>query len=404
MPIRIPMRLIELQEHSLTRGVQLAGSEVQWLRRMVPSVRITSSSKNSGNYDLKPRSTVGTVTVDGLQIRIHPKLSVKRLLFLVAYSSRPNHWQAHLATFGEVDDLVEAVAFGFVHQLRRVLRHGLLQGYRTRDETMPGLRGRLRAEDQIRRHQGRCPPAEARYDEFSEDVLENQILSAALHSLRRLPIRSQALRHNLRALEQTFTNISNTEFRPQGLPAIHPTPLNRRYLPALELALRILRSTSFDQQGTDIRARGFLIDMNGLFEEFVVTALREALGVPEFSFPKHSRSRGLTLDEAGKIPLYPDLTWWHGSRLRFVGDAKYKITRGKGKREDLYQLLSYAIAAGLPEAWLIYAEGPPSPTRHRIRHAGRALRVEALNLNVEPSTLLAQIKGIAKEIAETARS
>ena len=70
-----------------------------------------------------------------------------------------------------------------------------------------------------------------------------------------------------------------------------------------------------------MRASGFLMDMNVVFQEFVTTALREALGVSPRVFLEKSIP---SLDEEGKVHLRPDLTWWQGGTCLFVGDAKYK--------------------------------------------------------------------------------
>ena len=73
-----------------------------------------------------------------------------------------------------------------------------------------------------------------------------------------------------------------------------------------------------------VRASGFLMDMNVVFQEFVTVAMRDALGLSERVFRSDSGIRGVTLDEARRVRLYPDLTWWDGGDCVFVGDAKYK--------------------------------------------------------------------------------
>ena len=73
------------------------------------------------------------------------------------------------------------------------------------------------------------------------------------------------------------------------------------------------------------------------------------------------------------MPLYPDLSWWERGRCVFVGDVKYERTgAGGGRSPDLYQLLAYATAAGLPGGLLIYAAGEATPVAHRVVHAARS--------------------------------
>ncbi|MCP4662703.1 MAG: restriction endonuclease [bacterium] len=292
---------------------------------------------------------------------------------------------------------------GFVHQVRRAIRQGRLQGYRVRDEALQGLRGRLRFEDQIRRRFGRFPPAEVRYDDFTVDIEENRLLRAAIVRLAQLGIRSPETRRALRALADAFADVMPVRYSSRRVPEISYSRLNARYRPAVELARRILRETSFDLAGDGIAARGFLIDMNRLFEDFVVTALREALGVSAQSFPQNARRRKFTLDEAGAIDLRPDLSWWSGLRCRFVGDVKYKRSvEGHGTNADLYQLLSYSTAADLSGGLLIYAAGEAEPGVHLVRHLGKRLEVVALDLSGSPHGVLGQITLLAERIREMA--
>ena len=77
-----------------------------------------------------------------------------------------------------------------------------------------------------------------------------------------------------------------------------------------------------------MRASGFLMDINQVFQEFVTVALREALDVPERVFGERAIC---TLDEDRRVRLRPDLVWRDGSSCVFVGDAKYKnIEGGRG--------------------------------------------------------------------------
>lgn len=402
--LAVPNRVLELREHQLEQEVPLTAEETDMLRTGLSSLAVSPSTGRPGRYDLRPGSTVGTVDLGaGLHVRIRPKLPIGRVLFLLAYSADPKLWHRRSAPFGEHDDLVEAVAVGFVHQVRHVIRQGLLQGYRTREESMAGLRGRLRFEDQLRRRYGRFPPAEVRYDDFTVDIDENRLLLAAARRLGQLGIRSGETRRALRALADALADVSLVRYTRSSLPEVTYTRLNERYRPAVELGIRILQATSFDLEGRGLTARGFLVDMNALFEDFVSTALREELGLSPKSFPRTSRGHRLTLDEAGRIGLEPDISWWSGGRCLFVGDVKYKRSSGGlGKHPDYYQLLSYLAATGLPEGMLIYAAGEAEPGVYRVRHLGKRLEVVALDLSARPQDVMAQIRGLAARIADSA--
>jgi 5-methylcytosine-specific restriction enzyme subunit McrC len=171
----------------------------------------------------------------------------------------------------------------------------------------------------------------------------------------------------------------------------------------VELARLIIAGTSFDLGVGSVGAGAFLIDMNKAFEDFVVTALREALHVGPETLVQGARGRALYLDVARRVPLKPDVSLWRDARCRFVGDVKYKRIEYEGYRNaDLYQLLAYSIATDLPGGLLIYAAGEGEPFRHEVVNLGRTLEVVTLDLQASPGALLAQIDVVAERIRSTA--
>ena len=108
--------------------------------------------------------------------------------------------------------------------------------------------------------------------------------------------------------------------------------------------------------------------MNRVFEQFLFVALREELRLSHDEWRKGSE----TLDEAGAIRLEPDLSWRSGGKIRFVGDAKYKRVDVAGFRHpDIYQMLAYSIATGLPAGLLVYAASEAEPGAHRIKKVAK---------------------------------
>ncbi len=186
-------------------------------------------------------------------------------------------------------------------------------------------------------------PVEVRYDEFTEDIVENRLVKAAAAQLARMRLRSQDARAGLSWVVGMLEQVALVEFSASDLPETHFTRLNEHYRDVLALAHLILRHSTFSAARGAVRASGFLADMNDLFQEFLTVALREALGVSSDTL--HSE-REVEFDEDGRAGLKPDLSWWDDDICTFVGDAKYKnLTDSRTvPGADLYQLLAYATA------------------------------------------------------------
>lgn len=189
------------------------------------------------------------------------------------------------------------------------------------------------------------------------------------------------------------------------LPVFNWTRLNEGYQQAVGLARIILKATTPELGSGDKRSSAFLVDMNEVFERFVWTALRESLGLPRSVFPLESRGRPLFLDQRKRIKLEPDLSWWRDGRCIFVGDAKYKRVAASGvKHPDLYQMLAYTTATGLPRGLIIYAQGETEPTTHVVHLAGKSIEVRILDLDGSPQECLDRVALLANSIRLSARA
>ncbi|WP_263431070.1 McrC family protein [Nocardioides sp. TRM66260-LWL] len=84
-------------------------------------------------------------------------------------------------------DLRAVLARMFTLEAEHALATGPLRGYRTEDQTLPVLRGRLRMRDQDLRRFGHLSLLEVRVDEWTIDTPENRIIRSAADALLALP-------------------------------------------------------------------------------------------------------------------------------------------------------------------------------------------------------------------------
>ena len=91
---------------------------------------------------------------------------------------------------------------------------------------------------------------------------------------------------------------------------------------------------------------------------------------------------------------------WHDDlSYVFVGDAKYKrVVNEQVPNADLYQLLAYATALGLPGGMLIYAKGEAEPVVHEVRNSAKSLVVSSLDLSGSLDEILQRIKELATDV------
>lgn len=339
-----------------------------------------------GWWRLIPNGRAGAVRIDGLDVEVRPKVGISRLLFLLGYARDPGFRPEDASAVTDTD-LWPALAESLARQAGQALGPGVLQGYVPVDEALPLVRGRIRFADQIARRPGLPLPVEIRYDEYSPDIAENRILRTALRRMLAVPRLPAGARARLTHLDGRLDGV---RVLPHGAtpPEWRPSRLNSRYLPALRLAGLILRHQSAEAGPGGESVPAFVADMATMFEDFVTTALREALS----GRPGHTAGQYRThLDAGRRILIRPDVVHVAEGRPVAVFDAKYKTAF---PNEDAYQMLAYCTALGLSTGWLVYAHGVttgPLP----IRNTGIEIVRHPLDLSAPPHDLLGQIRDLA---------
>lgn len=389
------MRHLALRENDPPQPFDLTAAEAEALS--AAELAVISRTPGSTSWDVAAGSKVGVVRVGDLQVTVRPKIPVHRLLFLVGYARRPMMWRDLPVDLDRDLDLPDALAQAFVYWAGRALEQGLLQGYRTVEDALPVLRGRVRVGEQISRRMGMALPLEVTYDDFTVDIAENQLLLAATCRLLAMPRVSAVSRHALRRLRLLLSDVSPLA-RGAVVPRWISSRLNTRYQPALQLADLILAGNSFEQRIGDLRVTGFVFDMWKIFEDFVCVALREAMA----TYGGRTRlQRSLYLDVAELVTMRPDFLWSGRDGRQVVVDAKYKAQKPEGfPNADLYQLLAYCTVLGVGDGHLVYAKGNELPSSHAVVGSDVQIHCHTLDLEANPADLLAQVDQLAASLCK----
>lgn len=361
------------------------------------------------SWRLLPAGNVGATRVGDKQVQVMPKgrVGVAHLLFLLGYAHNPGFRDEDVVGVQD-DDLWPALAESLARQTERALSHGVLQGYRTTDDSLRTVRGRIRIGDQLSRRPGLLLPLEVTYDEFTVDTVENRILRSALRRMLAVPRVDKNVRSRLVHLD---ARLEGAGFLTPGdrLPRWTPTRQNLRYQPALRLAEVVLRNVSASAAAGELPVASFVVPMAKVYEDFVTTALKESLGatpgrtegqhVTWLDHPALDRRHGAIRMEVDIVHL--DRT----GRPQVVYDAKYKAASPKGEypNADHYQMLAYCTALQVEVAWLVYAQGVAAPATRRVRHTDVTVVEYPLDLSARPRELLKQIAELARLSTETTK-
>ena len=359
-----------------------------------------------GSFNVRStENIVGYLRRGGTSVIISPsKCSASQVLFMMGYSENPRMFQDGQVEFSEDDNLLEAFITVFVRSATKAIERGMFRSYMTIEDDSNVIRGRIRMGEQMSRRFRLAPPIAVSFDEFTVDNQENRLIRSAIELASKLPIRNPETHRGLHFLRAMFSDVSIVEFDHSWLPQPTWNRLNSHLEYAVSLARRIIQNSSISLEHGNSSSDEFIINMANVFEDFVVTAMREQLNLSRSEMPRANEIHPhMYLDEGRLVRLKPDISRWEGSRCVAIGDVKYKPIADAGViHADIYQLLAYALANGLPEASLIYAMpkseqvGLKLLRTHKIDRAHVRINVFALDLTTSPGEVLRQIAEFSK--------
>jgi 5-methylcytosine-specific restriction enzyme subunit McrC len=405
----------------------------EWQTRLIPGETLTSDDQQlkqdleageegrllvdelRSGVRVTARSWVGLVRFERFEVRVVPKLAgdnlelVGMIEFAMGLDALRRASSARtLHTEGA--GLMDLLALLLAEATETILRGGILADYVEREDELPVLRGRILGDQQVLRRFGQIDRLVCRFDEHEQDIVENQLLAAAL-ALCATRVTHESVRRRVRRLLAVFQEVCRTDeldlnaLRQQR---IFYHRLNDHYRRAHELAWLLL-----DGLGTrDLLASGkthcfaFLIDMNRLFEMFVFRLVDRLLAGTGMRVHYQRGDRSIIVNASIDQPyarVVPDLlieATDPSGVVRVAVDAKYKLyDERKIDSGDVYQSFLYAYAfggggGGVPAALLMYPSSTPSTQAVRLRvrstHTSAAAEIMALGFSIPEA--LAEIR------------
>ena len=382
--------LARLAEGQRVTGVPLTQGEAAALTR----TGLVTLQPDLDGWTVTAQHVVGAVRRGDLTVRVTPKIGVVRVLTLLAraYGVTGLKIDSESVDLAADADLSSVLAMLFSLEAAAAMAAGPLRGYRTEDQTLPVLRGRLRMREQHLRRFGLPVPLEVTVDEWTLDTDDNRRLRAATHRLLALPDLPPPARQGLLRLDRMLDDVRVPPRGTRWAPWV-ATRLNARLHTLLHLADVVLRHASVEHASGDTSTRGFVVNMAWLFETLITRLLGERT---EGLAPQNT----MPLDTAARLTIRPDLVWYGADGPVAVADTKYKLLDEKGNfpNSDAYQLVTYCARLDLSTGHLIYAAGDPHPEPYEIVGTGVRLVVHAIDIGRSMEDVESQVDRLAERL------
>jgi 5-methylcytosine-specific restriction endonuclease McrBC regulatory subunit McrC len=293
------------------------------------------------------------------------------------------------ATLAADRTLLDLVARWYATALDRVLQEGLARDYRPSLRKLPAARGRVQVLPTTRRYYQGHIEISSVYQEFDFDTPLNRVL---LHAARLL-VKHTAVSGEVR------TQVGRAVLRMEDVGSFQVDDLNARperrtsyYGDAVLLAHHLINGIGRKLVVGDEQVWTFLVRTPEAVEHGLRHALLEAL--PTALKPSKTP---LTL-KGTKMKLNPDLVFGR----KAIADVKYKVSEDKWRREDLYQLVTYATGFEVGHAAMIDFQAEPTSQLETIS-VGDVQVAHLVWPSTEECTPQAAHEQLARQIVQWAR-
>lgn len=325
-----------------------------------------------GHHSVRLAQFVGLVNLGGRILEVLPKIGEQADLARARGTLlRLLRWTYDLpALVGEGvehdlkhSQLLDVFVLAYLRSLVPLVKVGLVRRYRTMEEDLGVVRGRLLLQRQIAVHAMRVDRVACRFDELTINNPWNQALKAGLLAVRPY-VRGLDAERLWLELAAAFVDVS----APQDGVSLHARLVSNRQVSHYKAALHwvgwILRLLSPSIRAGSNEAPELLFDMNRLFEASVTSKLRRNATIAGLNL--HPQSMGqhlaqLKSDDRQKFfRLRPDMILCCGEEVLAIADTKWARlemdTSGRliPKDTHVYQLHAYAAAYRCLEVVLIY--------------------------------------------------
>jgi len=278
-------------------------------------------------------------------------IPIKNIYYLLSYG-----WGADLeyanvkgVDASNYDSLLPLLCDVFVKQCEWILKRNLDHSYVAVNEEYPGIKGKLDFYQTLNRQLLRKGRAACKFDEWSSNILANQLLKSTLLNLLRhqeiAPMQKRDIRRSL--LRMGEAQSIEMQFHLFGLVSFNRN--NKHYSLALNIAHLIFENTVLDEktgERTFVDISRDHYKLAKLFERFAFEFYRKHT---KFNVKKE-RIKWLA-DRHDYLPaMYTDITLESGDRKIIIDTKFYGNTLSNGRLEfgtnkfhsaNLYQIFAY---------------------------------------------------------------
>lgn len=312
---------------------------------------------------------VGVVRLYSKTIIIEPRFAVFNFqtilkMWLIVNSGYWNDRYFSLPEFEiETMHFLQDIATFYVNETLKVSKLGIVRDYIPATDYMRFMKGKIdfvKTAQLIQSDRTVC-----HYDDFSQDILLNQII---LYCLQKLLLFSSSDKRVSSQIMSAIKQFRGVNLRPKivenEVDAIKLTRRESHYQFLLDLSKLVIKNASISDTGDTLTFWGFLVDYNKLFEDFVRLILLHGFQA-KISWWREPKDYASYTNEFGHLNVRrynPDILYLYDSNTdtaSAVIDVKNKMP-DVFDNPDVFQITFYCKQLRSARGILVYPSGSES--------------------------------------------
>lgn len=200
-------------------------------------------------------------------------IPIENIYFLLCYAwNKLDEKERVDVSIDDKTKLLDLFAKVLITSSKILLKRGIDKSYIDHEEEFLGIKGKIRISETVKRNLFLRQKTVCTYDDFSINILTNQILVSTIYRLRTTRNLDPALKMELGKIQKMFLGVDRIEVKKEHFKHVRLTRNNRFYGFVMDVCYLIYESTFPSEQKGTYTFSDFTRDdrkMNLLFEAFV---------------------------------------------------------------------------------------------------------------------------------------
>jgi 5-methylcytosine-specific restriction endonuclease McrBC regulatory subunit McrC len=339
--------------------------------------------KPHGKFIIKTQQYVGYIILPNHIISIVPKIPKISFINMVKYALQLPELKPEEFEISEGNNYYDILVLFFFQQLEILIQRGLNTGYKISEENLTKIKGKILFKENFSINFNRPDKIFCSFSETSQDILENQIIKYIIYHLSQCYFIDESINAKLINYYNLLDSISLIPISLDIFSTIEYTPLNEHYRTIILLCELILKDSSIDEENVGEKtAISFLIDMNKLFEKFVVNILRETLPEIDHKYEIQEQKKEYA-DIQKELELRLDILINYNNNPSIILDTKYMEFDSKPSSSHLAQMNLYSDIKKVKNCGLIFPGKNNNNKIYQLERIGLNLYILFFDITAE---------------------